>query len=135
MIMIHFACGAFANWPEFSNLAGRIYDRTNTHDPRGPFTVNVASTNHSITKGLGNFEVDDELYICLTGEKPIEILASARSKITRRDHPMAFVHQYGKGRVFQTPLGHDVSALRSGRTLDLIRNGTLWAAGLAQPPE
>ena len=52
------------------------------------------------------------------------------SKITKRDHPMAFVHSYGKGRVFQTPLGHDVKALRSGRTLELIRRGTLWVAGL-----
>jgi putative membrane-bound dehydrogenase-like protein len=130
MVMIHFACGGFQGWPEFRNLAGRIYDRTNTHDPRGPFTVELAQTNHAITRGLAPFQVDDELYICLTGEKPVEVLATARSKVTRRDHPMAFVHSYGKGRVFQTPLGHDVKALRSGRTLDLIRRGTLWAAGL-----
>ncbi len=130
MVMIHFACGAFQDWPEFRNLAGRVYDRTNTHDPRGPFTVELANTNHAITRGMSSFGVDDELYICFAGEKPIDVLATARSKITKRDHPMAFVHSYGKGRVFQTPLGHDVKALRSGRTLDLIRQGTLWAAGL-----
>lgn len=130
LVMIHFACGAFGNWPEFRNLAGRVYDRTNTHDPRGPFTVTVTNSRHPITRGLGSFGVDDELYICLTGEKPIELLATARSTITKRDHPMAFVHTYGRGRVFQSPLGHDVKALRSGRTLDLIRQGTVWAAGL-----
>lgn len=127
MVMIHFACGAFQGWPEFRNLAGRIYDRTNTHDPRGPFTVELTNTNHAITRGMTSFGVDDELYICLAGEKPIDVLATARSRITKRDHPMAFVHSYGKGRVFQTPLGHDVKALRSGRTLELIRRGTLWA--------
>jgi type 1 glutamine amidotransferase len=134
MVMIHFACGAFRDWPEFRNLAGRIYDRTNTHDPRGPFAVEIAGTNHPVTRGLGSFGVDDELYICLAGEKPIDVLATARSKITKRDHPMAFVHSYGKGRVFQTPLGHDVKALRSGRTLELIRRGTLWAAKLEVEP-
>lgn len=130
MVMIHFACGAFQDWPEFQNLAGRIYDRTNTHDPRGPFTVEITKTSHAITRGMTSFGVDDELYICLAGEKPIDVLATARSKVTQRDHPMAFVHSYGKGRVFQTPLGHDVKALRSGRTLELIRGGTLWVAGL-----
>ena len=130
MVMIHFACGAFRDWPEFRNLAGRMYDRTNTHDPRGPFTGEMAHTNHAITRSLSSFNVDDELYTCLAGEKPIDVLATARSKITQRDHPMAFAHSYGKGRVFQTPLGHDVKALRSGRTLELIRRGTLWAAGL-----
>jgi uncharacterized protein len=136
MVMVHFACGAFRDWPEFENLAGRIYDRTNTHDPRGPFTVHVTHTNHAVTRGITtSFKVDDELYTCLTGNKPVELLASARSRVTKRDHPMAFVHQYGKGRVFQTPLGHDVKALRSGETLNLIRQGTLWAMGLEAAPK
>lgn len=130
LVMIHFACGAFRDWPEFQRLAGRIYDQVNAHDPRGPFTVEVSKTNHVITRALSSFDVDDELYICLTGEKPIDVLATARSKVTKRDHPMAFVHSYGRGRVFQTPLGHDVKALRSGRTLELIQRGTCWAAGL-----
>ena len=132
LVLIHFACGAFRDWPEFRNLAGRIYDRTNTHDPRGPFTVALAGPTHPLLRGLASFEVDDELYTCLAGEKPIEVLATARSRITKQDHPMAFIHRYGRGRVFQTPLGHDVKALRSGRTLELICRGTRWAAGVDQ---
>jgi type 1 glutamine amidotransferase len=69
MVMIHFACGAFQGWPEFRNLAGRVYDRTHTHDPCGPFAVEVTNTNHAITRGLASFGVDDELYICLTGPR------------------------------------------------------------------
>jgi uncharacterized protein len=115
LVIIHFACGAFQGWPEYAALAGRIYDRTNTHDPRGPFTVNLVNTNHSLSRGMPlSFDTDDELYICLMGDKPIELLATARSKITKRDHPMGFVHNYGKGRVFLTPLGHDVKAPRDG---------------------
>lgn len=132
LVMIHFACGAFRDWPDFRNLAGRIYDRTNTHDPRGPFTVEITGQSHFVTQGFTRFEVDDELYTCLTGEKPVDVLATARSRVTQRHHPMAFVHRYGRGRVFQTPLGHDVKALRSGRTLELIKRGTLWAAGIGE---
>jgi putative heme-binding domain-containing protein len=130
LVIIHFACGAFQGWPEYAALAGRIYDRTNTHDPRGPFTVNLVNTNHSLSRGMPlSFDTDDELYICLMGDKPIELLATARSKITKRDHPMGFVHNYGKGRVFLTPLGHDVKALRAAGTAELIRRATAWTAG------
>jgi len=138
LVMIHFACGAFQDWPEFPALAGRVYDRINTHDPRGPFRVDLTDAEHPITSGLKSFEADDELYICLTGTKPVQLLATARSKITGRDHPMAFVHTYGKGRVFHTPLGHDVRALRVPGESELIRRGCLWAAGrrpvLPKPP-
>jgi len=130
LVVIHFACGAFRDWGEYAVMVGRIYDRTNTHDPRGPFTVNVVNTNHSLTRGMTvSFETDDELYVCLTGNKPIELLATAYSKVTGRDHPMGFVHHYGKGRVFLTPLGHDAKALSTAGTADLIRRGTAWAAG------
>ena len=37
LVVLHFSCGAFSTWPEYSDLAGRIWDRKNTHDPRGPF--------------------------------------------------------------------------------------------------
>ena len=130
LVVLHFACGAFQGWPEYANLAGRVYDRTNTHDPRGLFTVNLVNTNHPLTRGMSSsFKTDDELYICLTGDKPVELLATARSKITKRDHPMGFVHDYGKGRVFLTPLGHDVKALRAPGTAELIRRATAWVAG------
>jgi uncharacterized protein len=129
LVIIHFACGAFQGWPEYAALAGRIYDRINTHDPRGPFTVNLVNAIHPLTRGMAaSFETDDELYICLMGDKPIELLATARSKITKHDHPMGFVHNYGKGRVFLTPLGHDVKALRAAGTAELIRRATAWAA-------
>lgn len=129
LVLLHFACGAFEDWPEFANLAGRVWDKKTTHDPRGPFTVHILSPNHPITRGLKDFQADDELYFCLTGDRPIEILATAHSKVTKKDHPMAFVLQYGKGRVFHTPLGHDVKALKMPGVSELIRRGTVWAAG------
>ncbi len=131
LVVIHFACGAFQGWPEYAALIGRVYDRTNTHDPRGPFTVNVVNTNHSITRGMAaTLETDDELYTCLAGDKPVELLATARSKITKRDHPMGFVHRFGEGRVFLTPLGHDTKALRVEGAAELIRRATAWTCGL-----
>ena len=43
LVLVHFACGAFQDWPEFRNIAGRVYDpKLPPHDPRGPYTVKIA---------------------------------------------------------------------------------------------
>ena len=129
LVILHFACGAFEDWPEFRNLAGKVWDQKTSHDPRGPFTVKITNTEHPITRPMQDFQADDELYICLVGQRPVEVLATARSKKTDKDHPMAFVFEYGRGRVFHTPLGHDVKAIQMPGVAELIRRGSAWAAG------
>jgi type 1 glutamine amidotransferase len=131
LFVVHFACGAFQDWPEFRNLAGRVWDpKARAHDPRGPFRVSITNAEHPITRAMQSFETDDELYTCLTGERPIEVLATARSKVDGKEYPMAFVLNYGKGRVFHSLLGHDVKAINNPNVAELFRRGCAWAAGL-----
>ena len=133
LVLVHFACGAFQGWPEFARIAGRIWNpKLRGHDPRGPFTVVIADAEHPITKGLQPFGTDDELYTCLEGDKDIHVVVTATSKIDKKEYPIAFVNQYGKGRVFHCVLGHDVKALSFDAVEELYRRGTAWAAGL--PP-
>ncbi|MEN6577047.1 MAG: ThuA domain-containing protein [Phycisphaerales bacterium] len=135
LVAVHFACGAFQGWPEFEKLVGQVYDpKLRGHDPHGAFEVRIVDPNHPITQGLKSFETTDELYTCLAGTTPIHVLAASKSKVDGKDYPMAFVLQYGKGRVFHSPLGHDVQAF--GPTVgELFRRGTAWAAGLTPTPE
>jgi uncharacterized protein len=70
---------------------------------------------------------EEKVWCCFM--RPVEVLATARSKITGKDDPMAFVFEYGKGRVFHTPLGHDVRAIEMPGVAELMRRGRLWAAG------
>jgi len=139
VMLTHFACGAwYGEWPEFKNLAGRAWfgqDGGRQHDPRGKFTVDIADKEHPITNGLEAFETDDELYTCLTGDAPIHIVATAKSKADSKDYPMAFVLSYGQGRVFHTVLGHDVRAYTITPGVgELMRRGCAWAAGLSPQP-
>ncbi len=133
LMLTHFACGAwFGEWPEFKNLAGRAWfgqDGGRQHDPHGKFTVQIADPEHPITKGMKAFETTDELYTCLTGDTPIHVIAQARSNVDGKDYPMAFVLNYGRGRVFHTVLGHDVLALTNSSVPELLRRGCVWAAG------
>ncbi|HIE52205.1 MAG TPA: ThuA domain-containing protein [Armatimonadetes bacterium] len=133
LVLVHFACGAWQDWPEFLHLAGRVWDpKRRGHDPRGPFRVEIANPEHPITQGLQPFVTDDELYTCLTGDQPVEVLATARSKVDGQVYPMAFVLTYGQGRVFHCTLGHDAKALANPSVGELYRRGTAWAAG--HPP-
>jgi uncharacterized protein len=132
LVSVHFACGAWhGEWPEFETLLGRVWHGADgaQHDPRGPFLVRIVDAEHPVTRGIKDFETDDELYTCLTGTTPIQVLAEATSAVDGKDHPMAFVRNHGRGRVFLTTLGHDVVAFTSGSVPQLIRQACLWAAG------
>jgi type 1 glutamine amidotransferase len=130
LVLVHFACGAWQDWPEFKNLAGRVWDpKLRGHDPHGKFRVDIAMPEHPIVKGFPSFETVDELYTCLTGDRPIDIVATAQSKVDGKTYPMAFCFNYGKGRVFHCVLGHDGKALENPPVGELFRRGTAWAAG------
>jgi len=134
LVLVHFACGAFQDWPEFAKIAGRVWDpKLRGHDPRGGFQVEIVDKAHPITKGLPDFQTDDELYTCLAGEEPIHVLAQAVSKVDGKPYPMAFVHRYGKGNVFHCVLGHDPKAFRPEGVKTLFRRGCAWAAGVSVP--
>jgi len=126
---IHFACGAFQKWPGFVKLLGRVYDRKRTHDPYRRFTVKVEDHRHPITAGLEDFPTTDELYFCLTGETKIKVLCTAHSHVTGKDELMAHVLRYGKGRVFFTPLGHDLRSLSAPGFGKLLTRACIWTAG------
>jgi type 1 glutamine amidotransferase/HEAT repeat protein len=136
LVLFHFACGAFIDWPtktvapDFGVIAGRVWNpKLRGHDPRGPFRVKIAEAGHPVTKGLVDFDTEDELYTCLDGAAPIRVLASATSKVDQKEYPMAFVLEPGKGRTFHCVLGHDLKALNAA-VASLYRRGTAWAAGL-----
>ena len=112
VVAVHFACGAFQGWPEFEKIVGRVYDpKLRPHDPYGSFQVTMTDVDHPITRGLKPFEITDELYTCLAGSLPIQVLAESKSKVDGKNYAMAFILSYGKGRVFHSPLGHDVGAV------------------------
>jgi len=135
LVIVHNACAAFGDWPEFKKIAGRAWNpkRVHGHDPHGSFQVEITNADHPITKGMKSFVTMDELYTCLFPDgRPVEVLANAMSKVEKKEHPMALVNHYGKGRVFLCVLGHDVAALSVEAVQELYRHGTAWAAGL--PP-
>jgi type 1 glutamine amidotransferase len=125
----HLASASFPEWAEFKKLCGRNWVmRTSGHGPRGFFTAKVVNKESPISKALGDFETNDELYAKLQGDTPINVLLEADSDWSKKTEPLAFTVEYGNGRVFHETFGHDGAAILHPCVKKLIVRGCQWAA-------
>jgi hypothetical protein len=101
------------------------------HRYTGKFTVTIRDGDHPITKGMPPewMHAGDELYDNMRGPiKNIQLLATAWSKGTKVHEPMIWTISYGMGRVFHTPMGHDVGGMRCVGFITTLIRGAEWAA-------
>jgi type 1 glutamine amidotransferase len=125
----HLASASFPEWKEFGKLCGRHWVmRTSGHGPRSVFKCNIANKEHPITAGLGDFEIDDELYAKLQGSGKINVLVTADSDWSNKTEPLVFTKKYVKGRVVHNAFGHDRKALMTPNVQKIIARGVEWAA-------
>lgn len=109
------------------------------HRYTGPFKVTLRDLSHPVTRGMPSewMHDRDELYDNMRGPvENVHVLATAINpkgkKGTDVHEPMIWTVTYGKGRVFHTPMGHnmkeDVTALRCVGFITTLQRGTEWAA-------
>lgn len=105
------------------------------HGPQHAFSIVVRDDQHPITRGMPRewVHAQDELYDSLRGPaENLQILATAYSDTSRggtgRHEPMIFTVQYGKGRVFHTPMGHGNDSQECVGFIVTLQRGAEWAA-------
>jgi len=108
-------------------IGGKAVDliggHANWHPPGLTFTVNISDEEHEITQGVGDFEVEDEIYMS-AWDPSVQVLATA--DWSDKEHPMAWVKSYGEGRVFYTTLGHGPGTFEVSGMQQLVTQGVRW---------
>src|SRR5262249_53147844 len=118
LVVYHHASSAFvtddAFDKEFEKAIAGGWRKQGFHGKMHEFTV-TARTDHPITKGIESFKHGrDELYQNSVITPGSVVLVTAYSdmkkdpKNTDKHEPIVWVSNYGKGRVVENVLGHDV---------------------------
>lgn len=144
LLVYHHASSAFVGGSEFDKEFERIiaggWRKQGNHGKRHVFTVTIRKADHPITKGMPSEfrHANDELYqnsVMLPGSVVLATAFSDKSidpKNSGKDEPVVWVARYGKGRVCENVLGHDVTAMKSDGFQKLLIRGVEWCAAGAE---
>lgn len=123
----------------FDNAGNVIRDTSKgsggAHGPQHEYQIIIRDPEHPITRGLPRawMHAKDELYQQLRGPaNNMSILATAyadpKYKGTDRHEPMLITIDYGKGRIFHTPMGDNDGSMECVGFITTLVRGTEWAA-------
>jgi type 1 glutamine amidotransferase len=140
LVVYHHASSAFVSgseWDrEFEKVIAGGWRKQGNHGKRHVFNLTVRKADHPITRGLpAEFaHSNDELYQNSVMFPDSVVLVTAFSdkkldpKNTDKHEPMVWTAMYGKGRVVENVLGHDVEAMKSPGFQTLMIRCLEWAA-------
>jgi type 1 glutamine amidotransferase len=158
LVIVHAANNSFGGWKEYNQMIGMGWRDKNYgdrlkfdengkeirvskgegdasgHRYTGKFAVTIRDAEHPVTKGMPHewMHNNDELYDNMRGPiQHVHMLATAvapMGKGTGVHEPMIWTVDYGKGRVFHTPMGHDVNSMKCVGFAATVQRGTEWAA-------
>jgi type 1 glutamine amidotransferase len=106
-----------------------------SHGAQHDFQIVIRDTQHPITAGMPPawMHASDELYDRLRGPaENMRVLATAFADKNQggdgEHNPMIMVLDYGKGRVFHTPMGHSPHSMQCVGFITTLQRGSEWAA-------
>ena len=122
---------AFRANPEYEFMVGGSW----AAHPGGiiDYEVHISRHNDPITRGLGTFRMHSEQYYMLV-DPGVEVLATttfsgqALPAIKDVVMPVVWKKLYGKGRIFNSTLGHAAVDFNVPEAREIVKRGLLWAA-------
>ncbi len=96
------------------------------HPPMGKIEVRLTDVGATMSNGPDRFELLDEAYHNLDPAEDCEVLATC--EIEEGPQPLAWVRNYGEGRVAVDALGHDARSINASGHRELIAAQLAWLA-------
>ena len=138
---VHSAIDTFYKWPEYGEMVGAWFDQ----HPWGVFQAPIIVEDPdfpAMRPFPREFTIDDEIYqpskdfsrekvrvLARLDENKID-LKNPRVHRTDKDFAVAWVKNYGKGRVFYSTFGHTHEAWTRPDVQAMYREAVKWALGL-----
>ena len=133
LVAVHSGVDAFYGWPEYREMVGGGLFQNH------PFTrearVTIEDPKNASVSPLGSsVSFKEEYYYLDHNPRPTShVLASldltSVGDTTRTDHPLMFIRQYGKGRVYVNLLGHFGDTWKRDDYFNSVLQGIRIAAG------
>ena len=120
-IGIHCASDSFVKNDSYMELIGGHFIR---HGPVTEFAVAISEPDHEVMRRAQDFRITDEFYILEKKTPKFDVLAMGTWHF--ETHPMVYIRDYGKGRVFYTALGHDERAFNNPGFQKFLYRGVRW---------
>lgn len=121
--------------PAYREVMGGAYIG---HPPLRPFKVRVVGKDHPVTRGVQDFMVNDEQHFVAYDKDPANILLRAENidGLTYENQGAqsisGWAHEYGKGRVVFTAVGHNIHAMWQPEYFKLQKNAVRWLLRMAE---
>ena len=123
---IHSATASFrstknGDWSEFYKMIGARFDH---HPKMHKYPIKLVANNGILDTSFANYEMFEELYFYthLNPENKILLTANYQGK----ESPVAWVKNYGKGKVFYTALGHSLAVSKDKNFKKLLLFALEW---------
>jgi len=129
---VHSATDCEFNWPWYIEMVGAHFD---SHPSQQTAKLIVVNNNHIATQHLpAIWERKDEWYNFNNLNPEVNVLlkideSSYTGGKNGNNHPMAWYHNYGGGRVFYTALGHTIESYTDPLFLQHLLGGITYAIG------
>lgn len=138
LVALHHTMASFQQWGEYRKIIGGKYylkpkagdsvqhqGSTFKHDV--DINVRIADASHPITRGMSDFEINDETYKGCGFETNNHVLLTTDEPTS--DRTIGWVRRYGKARVCGIQLGHGPKAYANPNYRQLVARAIRWTAG------
>jgi len=138
LVALHHTMCSFQQWDEYRRIIGAKYYLKAKGDERVELQgstfkhdvdimVHIADASHPITRGMSDFQINDETYKGCGFEESNQVLLTTDEPTS--DKSIGWARQYGKAKVCGIQLGHGPLAYANPNYRQLVANAIRWSAG------